>query len=166
MFHNRIFRQFHRTWNRGNTFNGLGYMFFDPWASPYGTNGQMRKTLHNCKSGQIMNFILRKSLQQFQIFTSSPCASPYGSNGQRRAILHVPKGQMIWCCKNILSAKSGHSHAFIVIITLPNDLDPFEIRHLDVVVVVINFVCLFLSGMGCGGTKAPFVNVAVTKIFR
>ena len=50
--HNYRFRQFHRTSTIDNLFTGLRDMHSDPWASPYGSNGQMVVTRHKYRSRQ------------------------------------------------------------------------------------------------------------------
>ena len=67
VLHNYRSRQFHRTSNGTNPSSGfkdmgfaksgqsaaLIWLVFDPWAGPYGANGQITMTLHNYRSWQV-----------------------------------------------------------------------------------------------------------------
>ena len=81
----------------------LIWQVFGPWASPYGTNGQITMTVHNYRSRQVHETLngvnpssrfrdLRSAksgpnlCQIWQVF--GPWASPYGANGQMTMTVH------------------------------------------------------------------------------
>ena len=103
------------------------WLVFGPWASPYGTNGQITMTLHNYRSRQVHETLngvnpssrfrdmrSAKSVpnlwQIWQVF--GPWASPYGANGQMTMTVHNCRPRQFHRTSNGENPSSGYRERY------------------------------------------------------